>query len=102
MLQFIVMTFGLSQFSVVTVLGLLHFSVVVALGLLQFSVMIAIGLLQFSVIDAGVDRVDKYCDRLQDSLDVMHVEIADAELKKQRLKTVKEANNRLTHRFEVP
>ena len=53
------------------------------------------------VIDAGVEQVDKYCDRLQASLDVMHVEIDDAELKKQRSKAVKEANNRLAHRFEV-
>ena len=52
MLQFVVMTFGLSQVSVVVVLGLLQFSVAVALGLLQFFVMVALGLLQFSAVVA--------------------------------------------------
>ena len=54
-----------------------------------------------SVVEAGIEQVDKYCDKLQASLDVMHQEISDSELMCQRKKVVAEVNSRLAHRFEV-
>ena len=51
-------------------------------------------------IEAGVEQVDQYCDKLVASIDVMHTAIADAELQRQRKKAAAEANNRHAHRFQ--
>ena len=51
-------------------------------------------------IEAGVEQVDKYCDKLVASIDVMHTAIADAELQRQRDKGAAAANNRHAHRFQ--
>ena len=53
------------------------------------------------VIEAGIEQVDRYCDRLQASLDAIHTEVKDRELQRQRAKAAKETNDRLTYRFEV-
>ena len=52
-------------------------------------------------IQAGVEQVDKYCDRVATSIDIMHEQIKDAELQRQRSKAAKEAKNPHAHRFEV-
>ena len=44
-------------------------------------------------IEAGVEQVDKYCDKLEASLTLMHTAIHDAELLKQRKKAAAEANS---------
>ena len=54
-----------------------------------------------TAVEAGIEQVDKYCDRLETSLNVMHQEIQDAELERQRAKAAAEANSKLAHRFEV-
>ena len=53
------------------------------------------------VIEAGIEDIDNHCDRLQASLDSMHTEIKDRELKRQRDKAAKETNSRLAYRFEI-
>ena len=52
-------------------------------------------------IEVGVEQVDKHCDRIVASLDIMHEEIMDAELRKQRAKAAKEATNPHAHHFQV-
>ena len=54
-----------------------------------------------TAIEAGVEQVDKHCDRVAASIDVMHEQIKDAELKRQRAKAAKEAKSPHAHRFEV-
>ena len=54
-----------------------------------------------AVIDAAVDRVDKYCDKLTTAIDNMHEELVDAELKRQRRKLAKETNDSRAHSFQV-
>ena len=54
-----------------------------------------------TVIEAEVERVDKYCDKLQASIDAMYVELKDRELKRQRAKAAKESNQARAHHFEV-
>ena len=53
-----------------------------------------------AVAEAGVEDIDKYCDRLQRSIDIMHEQLTDAELLRQRKKAAKEATNPLRHRFQ--
>ena len=52
-------------------------------------------------VQAGVEQVDQYCDRLQASVDAMHTELVDAELQRQRDKAAAEATNPLAHQFQV-
>ena len=54
-----------------------------------------------TAVEAGIEQVDKYCDRLQASLAVMHQEIDDGEMQRQRKKAADEANSRWAHHFEV-
>ena len=54
-----------------------------------------------TAIEVGVEQVDKHCDRVTASIDVMHEQIKDAELKRQRAKAAKEAKSPHAHRFEV-
>ena len=54
-----------------------------------------------NVVEAGIEQVDAHCDRLQATLDVMHEELKDGELRRQRKKAAKDANKHLACRFEV-
>ena len=53
-------------------------------------------------IEAGVEQVDRYCDKLVASIDVMNTNtvIVDAELQRQCKKVAAAANSRHTHRFQ--
>ena len=52
-------------------------------------------------IEAGVEQVDQYCERIAATIDVMHEQVKDLEMQRQRAKAAKEAENRHAHRFEV-
>ena len=54
-----------------------------------------------TAVEAGIEQVDKHCDRLEASLAIMHQEIEDGELKRQREKAAADANSRHAHRFQV-
>lgn len=51
-----------------------------------------------AVIDVGVDRINKYCERLQEVIDTFH---DDDEKKRQLKKLVDEANAQRAHHFQV-
>ena len=52
-------------------------------------------------VEAGVEQVDKHCDRVAASLDIMHEQIKDAGQRRQREKAAKEARSPHAHRFEA-
>ena len=54
-----------------------------------------------NVLEAGIEKVDAHCDRLQSNLDAMHEELKEGELRRQREKASKDVNKKLAHRFEV-
>ena len=58
-----------------------------------------------NVVEAGIEQVNQHCDRLQSNLDVMYEELKEnmleGEIRRQRDKVPKEANNHLAHPFEV-
>ena len=53
------------------------------------------------VIDAGVERIEQYMDKLVQSVDQMHEEIVDAELQRARKQAAEQAQSRHAHRFEL-
>lgn len=54
-----------------------------------------------TAVEAGIEQVDKYCDKLEAALDIMHQEISDDELKRHRAKAAAEANSKWAYHFEV-
>ena len=59
---------------------------------LDLALWVGVKLEDAAVIDVAVDRVNKYCDRLQQAIDNMHEELLDQELQRHREKMSKEAN----------
>lgn len=68
---------------------------------LDLALWVGVKLEDAAVIDVAVDRVNKYCDRLQQAIDNLHEELLDQELQRHRSKMAKEANAARAHHFQV-
>ena len=68
---------------------------------LDLALWTGVNLKHADVIDAGVERIDKYMNDLVASIDVMHEQIVDAELKRARKQAAKEAQSRHAHNFNL-
>ena len=56
---------------------------------LDLALWVGVKLEDAAVIDVAVDRVNKYCDRLQQAIDNLHEELLDQELQRHRSKMAK-------------